>query len=193
MSSRRKSYWMVPALIGVLAGGLTIGGCSDVRQAVGVERMPPDEFRVQVRAPLVMPADFGLRAPAADTEATGTDRRLEQARQVVLETRGIDAERAAPHRIEGVEGPESVLLAKLGADRVDPDIRTRIARESRQIDESRDSFVNSILFWKDPPQPGTLVDARKERQRLQENAALGRSPAEGETPIIERKKRGSLF
>jgi hypothetical protein len=36
------------------------------------------------------------------------------------------------------------------------------------------------------------VDARAEQQRLRTNAALGQSPSTGDTPIIQRKRRGWL-
>ena len=32
----------------------------------------------------------------------------------------------------------------------------------------------------------------RETQRLRENSALGRSPEDGETPIIQRRQRGLL-
>lgn len=180
------------ALLVVLAAALLLGGCSQVRQAAGVDRTPPDEFRVPVRAPLSMPTDFGLRAPASADEAVTEARRQDEARQVVLESRpGRNA--TGPRRMEGLTEAESSLLAALGAERVDPQIRVQIERETRRINESERGLVDSILFWKSQPPPGTVVDAARERQRLQEGTALGRSPVEGETPIIERRRSGGLF
>ena len=34
------------------------------------------------------------------------------------------------------------------------------------------------------------MDPQKEAQRLRENAALGKSPETGETPIIQPRRRG---
>ncbi len=48
------------------------------------------------------------------------------------------------------------------------------------------------MFWQEAPRPGTVLDPEREARRLRENAALGRSPEEGETPIIQRRQRGLL-
>jgi hypothetical protein len=37
-----------------------------------------------------------------------------------------------------------------------------------------------------------VVDPQAEQQRIEENQALGKPVTEGETPTIERKKRGLL-
>ena len=39
---------------------------------------------------------------------------------------------------------------------------------------------------------GVVIDPEGESKRLQENATLGKSVTEGETPIIERKEK-ALF
>ena len=57
---------------------LTLGGCSDFRRAIGMDRVGPDEFAVESRAPLTIPPDFDLRPPAPGTarpqEVTAADR-----------------------------------------------------------------------------------------------------------------------
>jgi hypothetical protein len=50
--------------------------------------------------------------------------------------------------------------------------------------------VDRVIFWREPPQPGIPVDPTREAQRLRENAALGRSASDGETPIIQPQRRG---
>jgi hypothetical protein len=57
---------------------------------------------------------------------------------------------------------------------------------------SRTDLYNKILFWQTPPPPGTVVDAKAEQQRLQENAALGKPLTQGPTPVIVRRKRAML-
>lgn len=41
-----------------------LGGCSNFKQMVGIDAQPPDEFAVELRAPLTVPPDFDLRPPA---------------------------------------------------------------------------------------------------------------------------------
>lgn len=58
--------------------GLTVAGCGDFRRAIGMERVGPDEFAVESRAPLTIPPEFDLRPPAPGSprpqEITATDR-----------------------------------------------------------------------------------------------------------------------
>ena len=64
--------------------------------------------------------------------------------------------------------------------------------ETRQINEDSSTFIDSLLFWREPLPPGTVVDARAESDRLRENRALNRPVNAGETPIIKRRARGIL-
>lgn len=54
-----------PRLAGLAAIALLVGlgGCGETRQALGLDKDPPDEFQVVSRAPLSMPPDFYLRPP----------------------------------------------------------------------------------------------------------------------------------
>ena len=57
---------------------------------------------------------------------------------------------------------------------------------------SRTVSTTRFSFWQTPPPPGTVVDAKAEQQRLQENAALGKPLTQGATPVIVRRKRAML-
>ena len=52
------------AVIAVLAAATGLSGCESTRQALGMTKVTPDEFRVVSKAPLVVPPDFALRPPA---------------------------------------------------------------------------------------------------------------------------------
>lgn len=177
----------------VAALGL-LAGCSDVRQAVGLEKDPPDEFAVMVRKPLSMPADFGLPAPQPGADRPQVADTRDKARQIVLDATGKDKQdqQAAVKPIEGVQPDVAALLHKLGADKVDPDIRQVVDRETTELALQDQSFVDKLIFWRVPPPPGTVVDPAKERRRIQENVALGRPVDAGKTPTIARKSK-SIF
>jgi DUF3035 family protein len=53
-------------------------GCTDLRRAIGLERVGPDEFAVESRAPLTIPPEFDLRPPQPGAprpqEATAADK-----------------------------------------------------------------------------------------------------------------------
>lgn len=63
----------------VFAGAISLlQGCSDFRMALGIDRVGPDEFAVESRAPLTIPPDFDLRPPqpgaARPQEVTAAER-----------------------------------------------------------------------------------------------------------------------
>jgi Protein of unknown function (DUF3035) len=67
-----------------------------------------------------------------------------------------------------------------------------VDRESVALAEADRTFLDRIVFWRKPDEPGTVVDPQREAQRLRENQALGRSVTDGDTPIIRRRKKGAL-
>ena len=179
------------ALGAVMLGATALGGCSEVRQAVGAEKKSPDEFQIRVRKPLSMPREYGLRAPRPGATPPQDSRSRDRTRQIVLDSdkSRLGTRRVRP-QIRGVSGQEAALIAKLGGSSMEPDIRRKVDRESAQIAENQKSFVDSIMFWKDEVKPGKAVEPRKEARRIQEDAALGRQGNAGKVPTIEREKKG---
>ena len=57
-----------------------------------------------------------------------------------------------------------------------------------RLDQPDRGLADRLIFWQQPERPGVALDARRESQRLRENAALGREATEGETPIIQRSR-----
>ena len=101
----------------------------------------------------------------------------------------------APPRSAAPAGPsrgEQALLSQAGTDAANPSIREIVNRESALLADADRSFADKLIFWQEPTQPGVVIDAESEARRLRENAAVGRTPAEGETPIVVRRKRGWL-
>ncbi|MXP63813.1 DUF3035 domain-containing protein [Roseomonas sp. M0104] len=172
--------------LAALGCGLLLAGCgSDTARTLGFTRSAPDEFSVVTRAPLSLPPVLGELPPPRP----GTPR--------PQELRGREAGEAtlAPGAAFGVgastapSAGEQALLARAGGD-APTDIRTRVDEESLHVEQASRSLVDRLMFWRDAPPPGTVVDPQRESQRLRENAALGRSAEEGETPIIQRRRQG---
>lgn len=168
---------------------VALSGCSDAKRALGFEKAPPDEFQVVERAPLSMPPDFSLRPPnpGAVRPQEGTTR--EQARQIVAGGRTVNQISTA-----GRTPGEVALLKKVGAEQAQPGIRQLVNKETLALAEANKSFTDKLVFWRDPETPGTgeQLDASKENQRLRENQALGRSVTDGDTPRIQRRRKGML-
>ena len=90
---------------------------------------------------------------------------------------------------------ESALLSRVETGPASDGIRAQINNETARLDSDERNIVERMMFWREQPPPGDVVDPRKEAQRLQENAALGKSTTDGDTPRIERKPvvRNSIF
>jgi hypothetical protein len=171
-----------------LAVALLLGACgSDVSKTFGLTRDPPDEFQVATRAPLTVPPDFNLRPPQPGQPRPQEGPAREQAAAVLAGRPGIAVGSALPN--SPVSPGESAFLAAAGPT-PPPNLRSRIDDETTLIDSGSRSFTEKLLFWQKPPPPGVVVDPAREQQRLRENAALGRSLAVGDTPIIQRRQRG---
>lgn len=207
-----STLWRGLAGIGVVLVLLT--GCGgDTAKILGFEKEAPDEFQVVSRAPLSLPPDYGLRPPEPGAsrpqeqtprgEAEGvlfgddvqTASRSSGASPVAL--RGNNAGRilaGASGNVVVYTPGDAAFLDRLDVDSAIPDIRMILADENAILALEDEELIDSLIFWKEKPPPGTIVDAEQERRRIQENAALGRPVTEGETPMIERKKRhGSVL
>jgi hypothetical protein len=166
----------------------TLTGCGsgELRRNLGIDRTGPDAFSVVARAPLEIPPDFGLRPPQPGAGRPNEANAADRAREALLGPGG----RAAS--LSSRPAAEAALLAQAGAVNVDPRIRDTVNRESTQLADADRSFVDRLIFWQRPQEAGLVVNAEQESQRLRDNAALGRPVTEGETPIIQRKRRAFL-
>jgi hypothetical protein len=74
----------IPLLTGAcLSLVLLLPGCSDLRVALGMDRVGPDEFAIESRAPLTIPPDFNLRPPTPGAQRPQEVTAAERARRVV--------------------------------------------------------------------------------------------------------------
>ena len=70
-------------LVGAGLSLLILPGCSDLRLALGMDRVGPDEFAIESRAPLLIPPDFDLRPPQPGTPRPQEVTAAERARRVI--------------------------------------------------------------------------------------------------------------
>ena len=135
------------AAVAVAALGLT--GCSGVNQALGLDKIAPDEYRVVAKAPLVVPPDYSLRPPAPGEPRPQELQPESQARLAIL------GEREATTRSSG----ETLLVDRAGAKKADPLIRYVMDDEFGSIAHKDKSFADTVMFWKkDAPAPVSQVD-----------------------------------
>ena len=192
---RRNLVLMAALAIAVPA---LVGGCTSVKEQLGLTKQSPDEFKVVSRAPLSMPPDYNLRPPTPGAPRPQEGSSRDQAAAAVFGHPGAGLQ---PDQIPPIgEGEsesaqssgESALLQSAGASGVDPNIRTLVDGETAADEADSETLADTLVFWRDPEPYGDVVDAEAEQKRLQENEALGNPVTEGDTPIIVRKKRGML-
>lgn len=150
-----------------LFAAVGLSGCTSTRQALGMTKVTPDEFRVVTKAPLVVPPDFALRPPAPG-KPRPQELQPESAARVALL-----GQREAEDRSDG----EKLLVAKAGADKADPLIRYVVDDEFGDVSHKEKSFADRVMFWKAGDKPAaapaaldpdtvTLVDAAAEDDRI---------------------------
>ncbi|MBV9510168.1 MAG: DUF3035 domain-containing protein [Caulobacteraceae bacterium] len=138
------SFNRVAAVAVLTAGlglaGLGLTGCNSTKEALGITKVTPDEFRVVTIAPLVVPPDYSLRPPAPGEPRPQELQPESQARQALL------GAPAAEGRSEG----EKLLDEKAGGDKADPLIRYVVDDEFGAIAHKDPSFADRVMFWRKP-------------------------------------------
>jgi hypothetical protein len=180
----------------------SLAGCTDLRRALGMEKVVPDEFAVVQGAPLAMPPDFSLRPPKPGAPPSQEVSPTEQARQTVF--RAGDTQQAALPDADQMSPGENALLRQAGAASAPRDIRETVTREAMQAPPPpEESFIDKLLFWRTPAKntgaTASVIDPVAEAQRLKAGGAptaAGAQPAPlpelVTPPTIERRRDPSI-
>lgn len=174
----------------LMISGLALGlsACGGFRDQLGLDKQSPDEFRVVSRAPLTVPPDFQLRPPEPGAPRPQVGTPTQQAERAVFRNSQSAGTNQQVARTLG----EQALVSAAGGEQADPNIRQIVNRETNQINEESDHFVDALVFWNVQGPAGAIVDPSAEVRRLQENAALGKPATTGPTPQIERRRKAPL-
>ena len=78
-----RAGWLPLLAVACLGAAGLLSGCSDLRRAIGMDRVGPDEFAVESRAPLTIPPDFELRPPQPGAPRPQEVTAAEKARKVI--------------------------------------------------------------------------------------------------------------
>ena len=178
----------------IMLFSLTLNACSNsAKQALGLNRKAPDEFTVISRAPLTIPPVFNMRPPKPGEVRPQEGTTLDAAKEALvsssanLEKNVITKNNAHLTPSSG----EEALLNKAAVANASSDIRKVIDQEALSLVKESTSFVDKLVFWREPEDPTLVeVDPVLESKRIQENTALGKEITTGETPIIERGRKG---
>ncbi len=169
-----------------LVGLLGLTGCTTAKQALGMSKVVPDEFRVVSKAPLVVPPDYSLRPPAPGEPRPQELQPESAARNALL------GRREAQDRTEG----EKLLVTRAGADKADPLIRFVVDDENGDIAHKDKSFADKVMFWKKgEPRSDTPVttegDAPAPVDAAAEDAKI--KALIGDKPVIIARERQTRF
>ena len=176
------------ALFAILIGAAGVSACDETRQAFGLDRTVPDEFAVVTRAPLSMPPDYTLPPPTPGAPRPQEASTRGQAERLVFG----QAEASAPAVDPAVAAGEDALLSRAGADSIEPGIRRLVNEETTALVEAEDSLVDSLIFWQERIEPGTVIDPQAEAERLATATAQGQPLNEGDVPVVQRRRRALL-
>ncbi len=159
-----------------------LSGCESTRRALGVGKNAPDEFAVASPAPLAMPPDFNLRPPAPGSERAAQAVEPSQQARVAL----IGRAKIQDYLSRGLTKGEASLLAHARADAVLPGVRETLNKEVSAFAAEEKSFTDRLVFWREEGPQGTAIDPAAEMKRLNQNAAAGKKPNEGQIPVITK-------
>jgi hypothetical protein len=141
------------SLVAVLAACAAASGCQQFSQAIGAEKVAPDEFVVVTRVPLSVPPDFGLRPP-----------RPGEARPAALRPDQMNASVFGQNTGQEASAAEKALVAKAGAEAVDPNIRSTVDFEAANIVRKPEAFANRVLGEAAPTEQQRLAEQESLRQ-----------------------------
>lgn len=168
-----------------MATALGVAACEKTKEQFDISKKAPDEFAVTKRAPLEMPPDYGLRPPRPGAQRPQEQNVSDQAKAALL---GEDAAAAtsAPSST-GLTPGESILLKKTGAAAANPNIRTKVDKETAEMAEEEMPGIDQLkkMVGKDVEPPATVVDSKAEAERIKQNKAQGKPVTSGKTPSIE--------
>lgn len=161
---------------------LIVSACSGAKEQLGLEQRPPDEFKVVKRAPLEVPPNYTLRPPQPGAPRPQEQATVDQARQTVF---GESEQGLYESRTPSTE--EGMLLQQAGAEQADPNIRRQVDSETANwVDENQPVIDKLMNLGGDDQAPASVVDAKKEAERIQKARQEGESIVIGETPAKEQ-------
>jgi hypothetical protein len=129
----------VLAATALLGAAVALNACGHAKEALGMAKVTPDEFRVVTKAPLTLPSDYTLRPPSPGQPRPQELQPESAARLALLQTRGVE------QRSDG----ERLLAAKAGADKADPHAQYLADDEFGSAVAYKDKgFADRVMFWK---------------------------------------------
>lgn len=136
-------------LLPVLALVLVVGGCDTVKNTLGLNKSSPDESRVTVFSPLVVPPDFNLRPPGpGGVQQTAAPRTGKRVTSVAIGQDGRIVTSVTGTGPEGATSGELALLRSAGAMSPPEGIRDLAAAQEQSLAKVNTLLTDLVLFNK---------------------------------------------
>jgi hypothetical protein len=126
------------AAVALAGAAVSLNACGHAREAFGLAKVTPDEFRVVTKAPLTLPPDYDLRPPAPG-EPRPQELQPESAARIAMVGQAQNATRS--------DG-EKLLVKMAGADKADPLARYVVDDEFGAIAYKDKTFADKVMFWR---------------------------------------------
>ena len=168
-------------------------GCSSARDIVGLGKQSPDEFEVVTRAPLSLPPDYGLRVPIPNISRT-QEKSVRDSADDLISSRGSSSRQklSRRNRLGATSPAEDAILGRAQARSSDNSIRAKLSSDNKTISGTDKKLIDKIIFWQGAEKPGAILDPEKESKRIKDLKSDGKTPANGDVPVIERADWGLL-
>jgi hypothetical protein len=199
----------VLAALGVLVLAGALSACQSAGEALGMSKALPDEYAVSVGPNLAVPPDVELRPPSAGSETSAgadgaaivfgsadgavgtpsiptTPTNLSAGEYALLEQAHAITSNAAIRQILGEPLPSATAPAPAAPEAV-PGAGVELAPSGAAPDEVIDDFFDDLIFWEGATSDiddDAVIDAAREAERLEQNAAEGKPATEGATPVL---------
>jgi hypothetical protein len=160
------------AAVALMGAAVSLNACGHAREALGLAKVTPDEFRVVTKAPLTLPPDYDLRPPAPG-EPRPQELQPESAARLALL-----GEAASANRDDG----EKLLVKMAGGEKADPLARYVVDDEFGAISYKDKSFADRVMFWK----PGAAAPEAAQNDRAA--AALDSHPIDPKVESLRIKE-----
>ena len=156
--AERDSLTRAARIAAIFSLGFSLIGCQGLREATGAAKLPPDEFTVLTKAPLILPPDYNLRPPQPGVASRNEIDADDQARAALFPANPATAAAALGG---AYSDGEKLLLTRTNALSIDPNIRRSVSSDVGQEDQGP-AFAQRVLYegtGAPPPAPAPRPNA----------------------------------
>ncbi|MDC0456878.1 DUF3035 domain-containing protein [Alphaproteobacteria bacterium] len=155
---------------------ISVSSCSDLRKAIGKEKVIPDEYSVMTTPSLLIPPGYNI-----DPKTFKNKNLIDQKKDFSL------SEKIIINNSNKVSSFKELFLSK----DIPKNIRKIVDEETLGISLSeRTGF--QILFG-DIPESGVIIDSKKEAIRLRNNKSSGKKLNANPSPAIDKNTRKPML